>query len=65
MILGSLNYSANVLRERAEVEKKKEAARKKTAERAERVERAESRYTTPSRAQGTQTEAGSYEESLG
>lgn len=59
MILAALNYSSIVSKEREEVKKKKAAAEK--AESA----KAETRYTTPSRTHGTQTDGPSYEESLG
>ena len=61
MVLFSLNYAGHVSRQRAEEEKKREAARKAVAE------KAEAKYTTASRAAGTQTDdqPGNYEESLG
>lgn len=63
MVLSALNYSSIKTREKEEIEKKRKAAQKA------KEERAEARYTTPARAQGTQTsESGvqtNYEESLG
>jgi hypothetical protein len=61
MVLFSLNYAGHVSRQRAEEERKREAAKKAIAE------KAEARYTTASRAAGTQTDnqPANYEESLG
>lgn len=63
MVLSALNYSSIKTREKEEIEKKRKAAKKA------QEERAEARYTTPSRAQGTQTSdsavQANYEESLG
>jgi septal ring factor EnvC (AmiA/AmiB activator) len=65
MIISALNYSSIKIREKEEAEKKRKAAAK-----AQEEQRAETqgRYTTPSRDQGTQTNAPrpvDYEESLG
>jgi hypothetical protein len=63
MVLSALNYSSIKARDREDIEKKRKAAQKA------QEERAEARYTTPSRAQGTQTSdsavQANYEESLG
>lgn len=61
MVLFSLNYAGHVSRQRAEEERKRKAAKKAIAE------KAEARYTTASRASGTQTDnqPANYEESLG
>ncbi|KAG9779744.1 hypothetical protein ABEF93_004846, partial [Exophiala dermatitidis] len=63
MIISALNYSSIKMREKEEAEKKRKAAAKAMEE------RVEARYTTPSRAQSTQTDEAkppvNYEESLG
>ena len=59
MIIGFLNYSSHVNREREEAEKRHRAARE-AAERAQ----TEAKYTVSSRDQGMQTEAN-FQESLG
>ncbi len=61
MIISTLNYSSIKMREKEEAEKKRKALQKAQEERTE----AQLRYTTPNRAQGTQTEARPLEESLG
>jgi hypothetical protein len=61
MIISTLNYSSIKSREKEEAEKKREAAAKAHEEKVEAA--AAARYTTPSRAQGTQT--GEYEGSMG
>lgn len=63
MIISALNYSSIKMREKEEAEKKRKAAAKAAKAFEERVEQA--RYTTPSRAQGTQTDQVGAEESLG
>ena len=55
MIISTLNYSSVMNREKEEVAKKRHAASKAQEERDKAVERDQVRYTTPSRAQGTQT----------
>jgi len=63
MIISALNFSSIKLREKEDKEKKRRAAQK------EQETFIDARYTTPSRAQGTQTDSGTpartYEESLG
>ncbi|EHY56988.1 hypothetical protein HRR83_001945 [Exophiala dermatitidis] len=63
MIISALNYSSIKMREKEEAEKKRKAAAKAMEE------RVEARYSTPSRAQSTQTDEAkppvNYEESLG
>ncbi|OCT50513.1 hypothetical protein CLCR_07192 [Cladophialophora carrionii] len=56
MIISALNYSSIKMREKEEAEKKRKAAEKAQEERERALEREQARYTTPSRAQGTQTE---------
>ncbi|KAJ9603351.1 hypothetical protein H2200_012129 [Cladophialophora chaetospira] len=58
MIITSLNYSSIKLREKEEKEKKRKAAQKEQDEREQAMQREQARYTTPSRAQGTQTDVG-------
>lgn len=63
MIISTLNYSSIKMREKEEAEKKRKAASKALEERAAAEQ---ARYTTPNRAQGTQTEdAGPAAEILG
>lgn len=63
MVLSALNYSSIKTREKEEIEKKRKAAQKA------QEDRADAKYTTASRAQGTQTSdsgvQANYEESLG
>ena len=61
MIISTLNYSSIKSREKEEVEKKRQAAAKAQEEKVDASTSA--KYTTPSRAQGTQT--AEFEESLG
>jgi hypothetical protein len=56
MIISALNYSSIKMREKEEVEKKRKAAEKAQEERDRALDREQARYTTPNRAQGTQTE---------
>jgi hypothetical protein len=58
MIISTLNYSSIKMREKEEAEKKRKAAEKAQEEREKAMEKEQARYTTPSRAQGTQTELG-------
>ena len=55
MIISTLNYSSMKAREKEEGEKKRKAAEKAQDDREQVLQREQARYTTPSRAQGTQT----------
>ena len=55
MIISTLNYSGIKMRQKEEAEKKRKAAEKEQNEREQAMQREQARYTTPSRAQGTQT----------
>ena len=57
MIVSALNYSSIRGREKEEINKKRKAEQKAEEERELIMEREQARYTTPSRAQGTQTES--------